>query len=61
MKQAEILVKEINRKIIAIKESKSRYLISDYLKSIESDTRELKEYCSYKGIDFKEVEKKIIK
>ena len=55
MKQALIFLKEINRKKDAIKNTKSKYLIEDYTKSIEEDEKELKEYCLYKGIDYEEL------
>ena len=53
MKQAKLLINEINRKKEAICKTKSKHLIADYRKSIKSDISELKEYCEYKGIDFK--------
>ena len=59
MKQALILVDEINRKRKAIDETKSIYLKSDYLKSISDDIRELKTYCKYKKISFAKVGKLI--
>lgn len=55
MKQAKILVAEINRKREAIRQTKSTYLINDYHKSIRSDMFELRDYCKFKGIDFSEV------
>ena len=53
MKQAKLLVNEINRKRQAIRKTKSKHLIADYHKSIKSDIFELKEYCTYRGIDFR--------
>lgn len=61
MNQAEILVKEINRKLTAIKQSESQYLSTDYMKSINSDIAELKEYCNYRGLDFDKLRAKIIR
>jgi hypothetical protein len=55
VKQALIFLKEINRKKEAIKKTKSKYLINDYMKSIVQDESDLKEYCLYKGIDYKEL------
>lgn len=60
MKQAKILIAEINRKKEAIGKTKSKHLITDYKKSIRSDISELKEYCKYRGIDFNEVERLIL-
>lgn len=60
MKQALILIDEINRKREAIRKTKSEHLFADYCKSIGSDIAELKEYCSYRGIDFKELESRIV-
>ena len=55
MRQALELVDEINRKKEAINKTKSTYLINDYYKSIRDDMFELRDYCKFKGIDFKEV------
>lgn len=60
MKQALILVDEINSKREAIRKTKSEHLFADYCKSIESDISELKEYCKYRGIDFNELESRIV-
>lgn len=59
MKQALILVEEINRKKAAIDKSDSIYLKSDYLKSITDDLRELKDYCKFKKISFEKIGKLI--
>jgi len=56
MKQAKLLVDEINRKKVAISNTKSTYLINDYHKSIRSDICELRDYCTFKGIDFRKVQ-----
>ena len=55
MKQAKILIAEINRKRDAIRNTNSAYLINDYHKSIRSDMFELRDYCKFKGIDLNEV------
>jgi hypothetical protein len=55
VKQAKILVAEINRKRDAIRKTESTYLINDYHKSIRSDLIELRDYCKFKGLDFSEV------
>ena len=55
MKQALILIDEINRKKQAIKKTNSQYLKNDYSKSIRDDVWELKTYCKYKGLDLKDV------
>lgn len=59
MKQAMKLIENINRKKTAIKKSSSDYLKRDFEKSIRDDIEELKDYCQFKNIDFKEVEKYI--
>lgn len=60
MKQALIMINEINRKKAALKNTTSNYLKRDYARSIWSDTEELKEYCSYKGLNFEEIRKLIL-
>lgn len=60
MKQALILIDEINRKKAAVKITDSEYLKRDYLKSISSDIEELKTYCEYRGYDFSELEKRLM-
>lgn len=55
MKQALELVDEINRKKKRILETRSSYLRNDLSKSIRSDMFELRDYCKFKGLDFKEV------
>ena len=59
MKQAKLLVDEINRKREAIRKTNSTHLINDYHKSIRSDMFELRDYCRFKGIDLNEVAKLI--
>lgn len=59
MKQALILIDEINRKKVALTKAKSQYIRNDYSKSIRSDIEELKEYCSYKGLDFSDLRARI--
>ena len=60
MKQALVLVDEINRKKRAMRKTKSEYLILDYAKSISSDIRELKIYCKYKRLSFKDLQRKML-
>lgn len=55
MNQALKLVDEINRKKKAVLETRSSYLRNDYAKSIRADIFELRDYCKFKGLDFKEV------
>ena len=55
MEQALKLVDEINRKKEAIGKTKSTYLRNNYYKSIRSDMFELRDYCKFKGLDFKAV------
>lgn len=59
MKQALIFIDEISRKKEAIHNTKSTYLKNDYSKSIRQDMEDLKEYCEYKGLDFKELLKRL--
>lgn len=58
MKQALIVVDEIKRLQAAMKRSKSMQLKNDYRKKINRHIKDLKIYCNYKNIDFKEVEKR---
>ena len=60
MKQALILIDEINRKKVAIQKTKSKSLIYEYSKSFKRDLKELKIYCMYKGLDFRKLEKEIV-
>lgn len=57
--QALIFVEEIRRKKEALKRNISKSLKADYTKSINSDLRELKEYCGYKGLNFERFEELI--
>ena len=59
MKQALKMIEEITRKKDALKSTSSKYLKRDYSRSIWSDLQELKEYCSYKGIDYESLIKQI--
>lgn len=60
MKQAKILIDEINRKKEAVKKTNSQHLKRDYNKSIQADLRELREYCLYRGLDYYELIKGVI-
>jgi hypothetical protein len=55
VKQALKLVDEINRKKEAILKTRSSHLRNEYAKSIRVDMFELRDYCKFKGLDFKEV------
>ena len=59
MKQALLFIDEIKRKKEAVHKTKSTYLKDDYSKSIRQDMEDLKEYCEYKGLDFKELTKRL--
>ena len=59
MKQALKFIDEIKRKKEAVLKTKSTYLKNDYSKSIRQDMEDLKEYCEYKGLDFKELIKRL--
>lgn len=57
MKQALKVVAEIKRLKNAEEKTKSDYLRKDYSKAIKRLVAELKEYCGYRQIDFKELMK----
>lgn len=52
MKQALVVVKEIQRLYAACEKTKSQYLRNDYCKQLKVLKRDLKEYCGYKNIDY---------
>ena len=55
MKQAQKVVKEIERLKWAIYKTNSEHLIRDYSKQTVKLIKELKEYCRYKKLNFTEV------
>lgn len=55
MKQALKVLEEIKRLKVAIENTKSAKLKKDYGKGIENLTADLKEYCSYKKLNFNEI------
>ena len=55
MKLAQILIVYIKRMKQAISKTKSYKLKNDYTKSIKRKTKELIEYCNYKGLEFDSV------
>ena len=55
MKLAQILIDDIKRMKQAISKTKSYKLKNDYTKSIKRKTKELIEYCNYKGLKFDSV------
>ena len=55
MKQAQILIDDIKRMKQAMAESKSYKLRKDYTKAISRKTKELIDYCNYKGLEFDSV------
>ena len=55
MKQAQILIDDIKRMKQAISKTKSYKLKNDYTKAINRKTKELIEYCSYRGLVFDSV------
>lgn len=57
MKQALKVVAEIERLKIAAEKTESKYLRKDYSKAIKRLVAELKEYCGYRKLDFKELMK----
>lgn len=52
MKAAINQVKEINRLKEAIAKTQSKYLIIDYEKRIHNLKKELREYCTYRNINY---------
>ena len=60
MRQALLLVAEINRKKIAIKKTKNSKLKMDYCKAIVRDKQQLREYCQFKKLDYNEIARWII-
>ena len=55
MKQAQILIDDIKRMKQAILKTKSYKLRKDYTKAIKRKTKELFEYCQYRGLEFDSV------
>lgn len=55
MNQIEKEIAEINRMILAIKNTSSKCLIRDYNKAIAQKIKDLKEYCGYRNINFNEL------
>lgn len=53
MKAAMRHVEEINRMKEALKKTNSEHLRIDYSKSIKRKQKELREYCYYRGFDYK--------
>lgn len=52
MKAAINQVKEINRLKEAIAKTQSKYLIRDYERRIHNLKKELREYCTYRNINY---------
>lgn len=48
-------VAEINRVTEAIQNTKSPYLMRDYEKNLRRLKKELREYCYYRGFNFKQI------
>ena len=55
MKQAQVLIDDINRMKKVVATTKSYKLRKDYTKAISRKTKELIDYCSYKGLEFDSV------
>lgn len=55
MKAAMRQVAEINRVSEAIKNTQSPYLKRDYEKNLRRLKKELREYCYYRGFNFKQI------
>lgn len=52
-------LEEIKRLKRAINKTKSQYIKNDYSKNIRKLQKELKEYCQYRGYNYKEIIKKV--
>lgn len=59
MKQAMIVIDDINRMIDSVNKSNSKYLKNDYRKNINRLIKELRTYCIYRNINFNELKKMI--
>ena len=57
IKQAKDIKREIKELEAAIKKTDSPYLKRDYRKKINSLKNDLKDYCYFKKLDYKEVMK----
>lgn len=55
MRQAVLVVQEIERMQKAIHKTESYRLRNDYRKGIERLKQELKDYCRYKNLNYREV------
>ena len=55
MKQAMVVIKEIRRLYHGRMVTQSPYLKNDYQKKIRALKRDLKEYCSYKHFNYKQL------
>ena len=61
MKQARIMIDHINEKVLAIRKTKSPQLKRDYYVAIKRDKQELRDYCRYKKLNYKELSREILK
>lgn len=59
MKQALILIDEMNTKIDAYNRSKSPRLKRDLEKSLSKDFANLRKYCKYKQLNYFEIVEKV--
>lgn len=57
MKAVNRQLEEIKKYKIAMEKSKSVYLKNDYAKCIHRLKKELREYCKWRGYNFKEIMK----
>ena len=60
MKAALRHIDEINTLLKAHKKTESIYLKHDYAKAIRQKQKELKQYCLFKGYDYKELSRRIL-
>lgn len=55
MQAAKKLIEEIKRQIDACSRTQSDYLKRDYNKSIKRMKKDLREYCFYRGFNYKKI------
>lgn len=55
MQAIERHIAEMKRLKTAFNKTNSMYLKNDYAKAIRKMQRELREYCGYRGLDYKQI------
>lgn len=59
MKALDRHIEEIKRLKQAVEKTDSNYLKNDYSKRISRMIKELREYCHYRGLNFKEMMRRL--